>query len=71
MMKSNDLRELISGIMEKDNEKVAAEIVTLNCKIRNEQMLMKRLEEELERVSDRAFRAGMKYAIDTMKGETK
>lgn len=69
MMKSNDLRELINGIMEKDNEKVAAEIVTLNCKIRNEQMLMKRLEEELEQVSDRAFRAGMAYALKILKGE--
>lgn len=70
MMKSSDLSDLITHLMEKDNEKVASDIVKLNGKIRNEQILIKRVLIEIEGCSDRSFRAGMEYALKLLKGET-
>lgn len=67
-MKSSDLSDLITHLMEKDNEKVASDIVKLNGKIRNEQILIKRVLREIEGCSDRSFRAGMEYALKTLTG---
>ena len=67
-MRSSDLSDLITHLMEKDNEKVASDIVKLNGKIRNEQILIKRVLREIEGCSDRSFRAGMEYALKILNG---